>query len=421
VNAGAWSAPRTVSRWGATHLLAVGQLVTWGTLYYSYALLAPALASDLAVNPGVVAMAFSGTLLVSGLLAPLVGRWLDTHGGVVVLRWGSLIGPMSLLVLAGAEGPLAMWGAFLLLGVAQACSLYEPVFRAVVDWFPDPGERAKALVRVTIVGGFASTVFVPATAALLHRLGWRGATMILSLVLAVTALPIGGLLSRRAFHPRSSISIGRARSPLGTAPGLWLGLAFAAHAFAAGAVAVALVWLLVDRGQTLAMAALLTGLAGAAQVPGRLLFAVVQSQIPGSLRVTASLMVQAMAVALVAVGPAGLVVPSVLAFGALSGMLTLERATVVVQWFGAERFGTISGGVSRYTLVARAAAPTVMATIAAAASLRDAFLLVAGTLLAGAIAFAMAAMRHHATDRSRSPHTRSAARVSHPPTDCALR
>lgn len=299
---------------------------------------------------------------------------------------------MALLLLAAAQGPWGMWSGFLLLGVAHALSLYEPAFRAAVDWFTDPSRRSRALLLITAVGGFASTVFVPATAALVRGHGWRTATMVLALILAVVGVSTATMLPRQVSgraSPRASGSVAR----IPARASAWLGLAFAGPAFASAAVAVALVWLLVERGHGLPAAALITGIAGAAQVPGRLLLSPLHGRLATGIRVTGILAAKAVALLLVAVGPELLLAPSVLMVGAMNGMLTLERPMVVAEWFGVERFGAVSGGLAGYSLAARAAAPPVVVSIAAVHSYRLAFLGVALIVALGALAFGCAAAR----------------------------
>ena len=50
--------------------------------------------------------------------------------------------------------------------------LYEPAFVAVTGWFGDVRNRARALLVITLMGGLASSIFLPFTAALLARTDW---------------------------------------------------------------------------------------------------------------------------------------------------------------------------------------------------------------------------------------------------------
>jgi hypothetical protein len=72
------------------------------------------------------------------------------------------------------------------------------------------------------------------------------------------------------------------------------------------------------------------------------------------------LVVQAAAlVGVVTAGGAG-AAACVLVLGAASGMTTLERATVLVEWYGRARFGAHQGRLAAATSTARAVSPFVV-------------------------------------------------------------
>ena len=166
--------------WAGLVALSLDQLVAWGVLYYSYSVLAVPIARDLGLASSTVAAAFSGSLLVSALLARRVGRLLDRGGAQPVLLCGAVVALLALGGLASMRGVLPLLLVFAGLGVAQALSLYEPAFRALVDWFPSARQRSQALLVVTSVAGFASTLFLPLTAFLLAGFGWRSAVLALA-------------------------------------------------------------------------------------------------------------------------------------------------------------------------------------------------------------------------------------------------
>jgi MFS family permease len=341
--------------WAALVGLSLDQLVAWGALYYSYGVLVVPIARDLGVPTSTVAAAFSGSLLVSSLLARRVGQLMDRSGARPVLLYGAVLGPLALGGLAALHRGPALLLLFAGLGVAQALSLHEPAFRAIVEWFPVPRQRARALLVLTSVAGFASTAFLPLTALLLDAFGWRIAVLVLAAIAAVVTLPIRLWLPRtppraRDHEPLPSI-VGR------TTCARLLGAGFALQAFAATGATVCLVWQLVERGETLEVAAALAGLAGAAQVPGRLLLSPLSNVLSTAIRLPSLLVVQACALVGVAVltGPA--LVVAVMTFGAAAGAMTLERAAVVIEWFGRESFGAANGQLASSSLFARAGAP----------------------------------------------------------------
>lgn len=375
----------------ATAAVAASQLVAWGTLYYAYAVLAPELAATLGTTPRVIALAFSGTLVVAGLSALLIGRRLDRIGARPVLLAGALLGPLALLAIAVAhDGPTLALG-FFLLGVAQALALYDPAFQAIVGWFPHDGPRRRALLLVTTVGGFASTVFVPLVAALVLAHGWRVATAILAGVLAAVAIPTALVLPERL---RSTSPPSQSPAPLASTGPLRgtrrLRLAFGLHAFVSTAVMVSLVWHLVESGVPMMRAAFIAGLLGAAQVPGRLLLAPLQSALTDGWRLPLNFSVQACALMLVAFSGGVPQITGVIVLGAMSGAMTLERAVVTVRWYGASRFGAASGALAAGSLIGRALAPLTIELLRSVVGYQ---LALGGTalLLAGAgLAFATA-------------------------------
>jgi MFS family permease len=343
-------------------LLGIAQLVSWGVLYYAYVALAPSIASSVGVSRWTVACAFSASLAICGLLARVVGRKLDRVGARPVLLVGAILTPLALVALAVADSVWALWVAFVALGIAQALSLYESAFRAIVDWHPHEPARGRALLVVTSLGGFAALVFVPLTSSLVVTHGWRATTLTLAAVSALITIPIVRLMPSRTVVDHA-IALTKRTIPwlASELPGTHrLSLAFSVHAFVSAAVSVALLWHLVESGETMLRAASLAGLVGAAQVPGRLLITVVRAHVPDAWRLPMNFMAQATGLLLVAVGPGAMLVPGVLLYGASSGAMTLDRADVVVKWYGPEHFSAASGFVAAMSLGGRAAAPFVV-------------------------------------------------------------
>lgn len=359
---GATASELTTRRvWTAVFALATNQLVAWGVLYYAYAVLSAPMARDLGVSMRVVAGAFSLTLAVSAGLARPVGRWLDRAGARTVLLTGAVLGPLALGAIAGVQGPVTLFLAFAALGVAQATALYEPAFRAVVAWCPREEERVRALVALTSVAGFASTLFVPLTAWLVERVGWRAAVLALAVMAGAVLMPASVVLPvTPSSLPRVDPSRDRrpiaSEARLGTASHM-LTAAFALQSFATTGATVSLVWHLVESGRSMRTAALIAGLVGASQVPGRLLLTPIQRTVRTERRVALCFVMQACALAGIAAGGMPGLLLGVVLFGAANGMATLDRAAVTLDWWGPDHFGVHSGRIASTALLGRAAAP----------------------------------------------------------------
>jgi sugar phosphate permease len=144
---------------GAVAGLSVDQLVAWGVLYYAYTVLSAPIATDLGVSRLHVAAAFSVCLLVAGWVGRHVGPILDRRGTRGALRAGAIAAPLVFAAIAVVDGMTTLVVTFAALGVVQALTLYEPAFRTIVDWCPDERVRTRAMLGLTIVGGFASTAW----------------------------------------------------------------------------------------------------------------------------------------------------------------------------------------------------------------------------------------------------------------------
>jgi MFS family permease len=377
--------------WVSIGALSIDQLVAWGILYYAFNVLAAPMALELGVSRRFVAGAFSLALLVSGLVASRVGRVLDRIGARRVLLAGAVLGALSFGALAFVHDARVLVVAFVVLGAAHASSLYEPAFRAIVDWVEDERARSRAMLLLTSIAGFASTAFLPLAAWCVERFGWRAAVLLLTGAFSAIVIPL-----RLAMPDRGGVVVTRAPAskPKPSRAADLLGVAFALQSFASTGVVVFLVWHLVERGCSLEIAAALAGLVGASQVPGRLLLLPLQRAVRPKHRLP-------MLFALQAVGLVGIAhleglprVGALVLFGGTAGMMTLERATLVVAWFGRETFGARSGRMVAMAAVLRAASPFAVELLHGRMRYADAFTTMAVTFLAGG-AIMLAATRAH--------------------------
>lgn len=71
-------------------VLGLTQIIGYGTLYYSFSVLAQAMAEDFGWPPEWVFGVFSISLLAGGLAAPVAGSWIDRHGAGKVMSWGTI-------------------------------------------------------------------------------------------------------------------------------------------------------------------------------------------------------------------------------------------------------------------------------------------------------------------------------------------
>jgi MFS family permease len=363
--------------------LGVGQLINWGVLYYAFAVLLPPVRAALDVPAWVVTGALSLALLASAAAAPAVGRWADRGGAPRAIALGSAGGALLLVLWAAAPSVVMLYVVWAGLGVCMAAALYEPAF-AVIARSPGSSQaRRQSLAVVTLIGGLASTVFLPLTAALVVVAGWRGTSLALaallglSAALAFTALRSvdqhvsgpGGLCGERWSCPR----------PGSLAAAL---VVFGVSTMASASFTANLIPMLAERAIDPTTAGLLGGLFGVMQLPGRALLLDPRARLSGPALLRASLWLQAAgAFAVAALPTTAAVAVGIAVFAAGSGLTTLARPYVVQEAFALEHCGYVNGRLARAQQVTRALGPIAASGLAGVAGYACVLLVLAGVLV----------------------------------------
>ena len=168
--------------------LSLGQLVTWGSVFYTFALLAHPIELALNLSRAESSFAFSLALLGEGLLAFWVGRWIDAGHERRVMTGGSIVVGLGLLAHSQVNSLTAFYGVWAWLGLGLSATLYTPAFAVVTRRFPN--EFRRAIIMMTFLGGLASTVFIPLSSWLIDTWGWRHALVVLGLVQLGVCVPL---------------------------------------------------------------------------------------------------------------------------------------------------------------------------------------------------------------------------------------
>lgn len=350
--------------------LCATEITSYGVLFYAFAVLAPSITTDTGWSATTVTAAFSLGLVISAVAGIPVGRWVDRHGPRSVMSAGSALSVAAVLCVAVAPSfPVFVCG-WLLAGPAMAATFYAPAFVAITRWYGV--DRVKALTALTLVAGFASTVFAPAAALLNSWLGWRGCYLVLAGVLAVATVPIHLFTLRLPWPapdrgPDGAPTIGDGVGAVIRSRGfLALFAAIGLGGFAVYAVVVNQVPLLIERGLDPTTAAWALGLGGVGQVIGRLLYAPALTRIPVVARTVAMLAFGAGSTALLAflAGPAPALVAAAMLAGMARGLFTLLQATAVSDRWGSAAYGRLTAILSAPATLAAAVAPWAGAAIA---------------------------------------------------------
>ncbi len=349
-------------------LLGASQIVGYGTLYYSFGILAADMARDLGWTVPSVFGAFSASLLLGGLVAQKAGRLIDRFGAAKVMAAGSFLAAVALLVLAGSRGAMGFLLGLALVQVASTLALYDAAFACIVQRVG--AYAARRITHLTLIAGFASTLFWPLTTRLAESMDWRQVLIFYAVLNLLIAAPLHLLIvvarSRIDEEPRrTSAELGSPAEPEFLLPEtvqrramLLVAAGFALGGFVLSAVLSQMVPLLGALGLG-GSAVLVSTLFGPSQVlirlaslaPGR-----VGHPVPAAL-VSGAMMPLSLA-ALALPGPALLGASLfAVALGCGSGLKSIVQGTLPLALFGRNAYAERLGRIAAVRFVVTAAAP----------------------------------------------------------------
>jgi MFS family permease len=352
--------------------LAMGLTLTigYGTLYYAYGVLAPAIAREFGVGIDWFFGAFTVGLMLGGLVAPLVGRELDRRGARAVMGIGSVLAALGLVACALAPNIWAFSAAVLFTEAASCLVLYEAAFAGLTQIYRH--EARRGITLVTLMAGFASTIFWPLTQWLLGAIDWRWALLVFAVLHIVVCAPIHLAVLRRAitgtreaedeasptFEPPKLVGSERRRALV------FFALAVIVSGVVTSAFPVHMLRIIENEGFTPQAAALIAMVMGPAQVLARLVEIIGGHRFNPLMTGRVALGALGASVTILLALPAslGTAVAFAALYGVAQGLVTIARATVPLQLFGATGYGTLMGKITGLRFLANAASPFLFAS-----------------------------------------------------------
>lgn len=345
--------------WRITWALAITETVSYGVLFYAFSVYILPLEEAFGWSRGQISGALSLALLISGILAVPVGFWLDKYGARLLMTVGSVGGALLFALFSQVKTISQLYLVWAGIGVTMAMLFYEPAFVVVARWFSQ--KRGRAMAVVTLVAGFASTIFLPLSDRLMRDFGRVSSILILAIILAVINIPLHALILRRdpsdlglfpdgATDPEvskkaeTSISLQEA---VGDHAFWWLSIGFALAVMSANGLRVHIVPLFIERGFSAEQSATAAGAIGAMQVVGRLFFAPVGDKISPKKIVLFLFALQIVALGILRFIPTNNAVwLFIILMGAVNGATTLARPLMVAAMYGTAQYGRISSTIS---------------------------------------------------------------------------
>ncbi len=178
---------------GSVVAMAIGS----GVSFWAFGLYVGPLEDQFGWSRAEIAGGFSVGLLVSGLAAPLVGRWIDRYGPRRVILVGAVLTAASYLLLAITD-TLWHWFVFQAINAVFRQLMFFIPFQALVTrWF----DRRRGIAVGILATGFSlgGFVVVPIMRLVIDAVAWDGSFIFAGIVVTAVFVPLSLLLVRD--HP----------------------------------------------------------------------------------------------------------------------------------------------------------------------------------------------------------------------------
>ena len=350
--------------------LGIAQIASWGTLYYSFPMIATAMEADLGWDKTAIYGTATLGAVLAGLLVIPVGQAIDHGMGRSIMAVASVLAGILLYIWAVSSDMWVFYMAAAGVGALQAATLYEPAF-AVIARRSGPGLARNGITALTLWGGFASTIFVPLVQLMMDQWGWRGALQGMALVNILVCATLYFLVidPRQDAAVRPAAPSSGSRTHLGDAlrnPVFWLlAISFTAYSAAMGALLLHFYPMLIERGFSEYAVVAAMGLIGPAQVAGRILTMSFGRAASGRRIGSIVALGFPAAMGMFAWAPPEFLIIGAAAvlYGAANGVMTIVRGIAVPEMVSKEAYGGINGALIVPMTMARAFSPLAAAAL----------------------------------------------------------
>lgn len=356
--------------------LSLPQLITWGSVFYTFSLLMVPLEVELGMTRAQSSLAFSLALLAEGLMAYWVGRWIDAGHERKVMTLGSVWIGAGLLAHSFVNSVMGFYAAWIWLGLGLAATLYTPAFAVVTRRFPQDFRRA--IITLTFLGGLASTVFIPLFAWWMDLWGWRMALWALAGLQLLVCAPLHAWLLHKAtgpdtqpalpMHPARMVQADvlaptlPVREHLRHSPFWLLALFIVLTMAVTSALPAHMIALLQESGLSPAWVLGVPAAIGVIQVLGRLVLYLFERywDVHAANRWIPTLIPAGVLVLLIGGLQPMAALLFVLLYGLGNGMNTIVKGTAMAQYVSRAHVGQLNGLLGLPIALARAAAPLIL-------------------------------------------------------------
>lgn len=315
-------------------VLGLGQIVAFASSYYLLGVLADPMARALDLPPTRIFTALSAAFLISAVLTPAAGRWIERRGGRRVLGWAHVAFAAALMLMALAPSAPVLLAGVAALGVGMAIGLYGTAFAILVEIHG--GAARRPITAVSLLGALGGGLGWPVSRLIVEASDWRVACAIWAAAHLLLCLPLtAGVLPRNR---------GRAAGAEPVTPIRWdrrmvqIAGVFAGGWMVSTAMGAHLPRLLADLGLAPARAAWAAGLMAASAVAARLFDLLVLHRSHPVLTVRIASLFHPLGAVLALIGGVRMAPALAVGQGLGNGLLSVASGVLPLHVFGPDRY-----------------------------------------------------------------------------------
>lgn len=347
--------------------LAVFETLVWAALFYSFPALLPVWEADLGWSRAEISGALTASMIITALASPRMGLLIDRGHSRAMLLGATAAGGILLIALSMVQTLWQFWAVWMLIGLTNACILYEACFAIITVTVG--GKAKQAITIVTLVAGFAGTVSFPAFHLLSEAMGWREAMLVFAGIVLVICMPLAAwglsLMDRFKEDRAASASTGGSvqTTTLRNPVFWWVAFGFAAMGLIHGMIISHIRPILAECGLALATTVLVASMIGPMQVLGRVIVVALRDSVNTFQTAIGAFVGVVLGIIALAVGGVLplLALIFVVPYGASYGVFSIVRPVLSAEFLGRERFGIIAGMLAVPYVLSAALGPLLAA------------------------------------------------------------
>ena len=169
-------------------------LYVGGAVFYGFTAIFEPIANEFGWSYTQISFAASLRGLEMGLLAPIIGLFVDRWGPRRLIASGAAIGALGLILLSRTTSLAMFYGAFFLVAMGTSCCTMTVLMTAIANWF----RKNVGLASGIALSGFGcGGLLIPVIVGLIDMYDWRITVTILGLGMFAMVLPLSLLFRHK--------------------------------------------------------------------------------------------------------------------------------------------------------------------------------------------------------------------------------